>query len=358
MKRLIYSLALLLLVLQPFSADSRPRKHIIGFYNLENLFDTTHDEGKDDSEFLPDGANKWTEDKYRTKLSNMARVIAAMKEENGMWHTVLGVAEVENRHVLEDLVAEPQIAAVGYQIVHHEGPDTRGIDVALLYDPGRFTLIESESLPYTFDSPSVKFSLSPEEQAEFRTRDALMVHGLIDGEHFAIYVAHLPSRRGEKSGDLRSRGAEIIYMHSLEMMRRCPGIKCVVMGDMNDDPVDESMTQYLHGRETIAEMAPEDYFSPFLSMLKNGYGTLSYRGVWNIFDCILVSYSLANAPKGTLRIVPTPSTKKKFYGSVFKQPFMTQQSGRYAGTPFRTFSGGEFIGGYSDHYPTYIVIKK
>ena len=356
MKRLSIILAALLLALTPFLTDAKPSKHIIGFYNLENLFDTIHDEGKDDAEFLPDGGNKWTEDKYRRKLSNMAGVIAAMKKKNHAWHTILGVAEVENRHVLEDLVAEPQIAEAGFRIVHHEGPDTRGIDVALLYRPDQFTYLDSESIPYSFDGFPYVSSLTEEEKAEFRTRDVLMVHGMIEDEHFAVYVAHLPSRRGEKSGDLRARGAAIIYRHSVDMMRKYPGIKCIVMGDMNDDPVDESLAVYLRGRETIDEMRPADYFSPFLSMLKDGYGTLSYRGVWNIFDCILVNYDLANAPEGSFHIVP--ATKRKYYGRVFEKPFMTQQSGNYKGTPLRTFSGGEFIGGYSDHYPTYIIIKK
>ena len=107
------------------------KSYVIGFYNLENLFDTYHDEGKNDYEYLPDGANQWTEAKYQKKLSNMAQVIAAMKQDNGVWHTILGVSEIENRHVLEDLVADPQIAEANYQIIHYDGPDSRGVDVAL-----------------------------------------------------------------------------------------------------------------------------------------------------------------------------------------------------------------------------------
>ena len=117
------------------ATGSYTKSYVIGFYNLENLFDTYHDEGKNDYEFLPDGANQWTEAKYQKKLANMAHVIAAMKEDNGRWHTVLGVSEIENRHVLEDLVAEPEIAEANYQIVHYDGPDQRGVDVALLYKP-------------------------------------------------------------------------------------------------------------------------------------------------------------------------------------------------------------------------------
>jgi hypothetical protein len=128
------------------------------------------------------------------------------------------------------------------------------------------------------------------------------------------------------------------------------------MGDMNDNPTDPSMAVYMRGRETLEEVGPEDYFSPFLSMLKAGYSSLYYRGESNIYDCILVSSSLAKASAGTWQIQPI--IKGKFYGRIFTKPFMTNQSGQYKGTPFRTFSGGAFVGGYSDHYPTYIVIAR
>ncbi|MBO4455367.1 MAG: endonuclease/exonuclease/phosphatase family protein [Bacteroidales bacterium] len=362
MKRLFYPLVLIILMAvacgpaRNTSGTGTRSSHIIGFYNLENLFDTFHDEGKNDYEYLPDGANEWTEAKYQKKLANMAHVIAAMKEDNGVWHTVLGVSEIENRHVLEDLVVEPEIAAANYQIVHYDGPDRRGVDVAMLYDPTKFTLLDSESIPFTFAPSEIKFDMTPEEQENFRTRDILMCHGLIGGEHFAIYVCHLPSRLGGKGADNRARGGEIVYNHARGMMEKYPGIKCVIMGDMNDNPTDPSMAYFMHGRETREEMAPEDFFSPFLSMLKAGYSSLYYRGESNIYDCILVSNSLANAPEGSWQIQPI--IKGKYYGRIFSKPFMTNQSGQYKGTPFRTFSNGAFVGGYSDHYPTYIVIAR
>ena len=144
------------------------KSYVIGFYNLENLFDTYHDEGKNDYEYLPDGANQWTEAKYQKKLSNMAQVIAAMKQDNGAWHTILGVSEIENRHVLEDLVADPQIAEANYQIVHYDGPDTRGVDVALFYKPDQFTYLDSESIPFDFNSRTISFSnMTQEEKDDF-----------------------------------------------------------------------------------------------------------------------------------------------------------------------------------------------
>ena len=352
MKRVVYFVLIFLLIIPLMSCAQGKRSYVIGFYNLENLFDTYHDEGKNDYEYLPDGANQWTEAKYTKKLHNMASVIRAMKDENKVWHAVLGVSEIENRHVLEDLVSQPEIAEANYQIVHYDGPDRRGVDVALLYRPNLFKVLESKSIPFDFNS-SIAFSLNEEEKAYFRTRDILMVRGMLGNEMFAFFVAHLPSRIGGKGGDLRSRGGEIMYQESMRLMAEYPDIKIVAMGDMNDNPTDPSMAVYMHGKENIDEVEQEDFFSPFVSMLKSGYGSLAYQGEWNIYDIIVVNANLCRGEGLKIR----PIVKKKFYGRIFNPPFMTQQEGPYAGTPFRTFSGGAFIGGYSDHYPTYIVVS-
>ena len=358
MKRTIVIIAALALLAIPRTADAQKhRSYVIGFYNLENLFDTYHDEGKNDYEYLPDGANEWTEEKYAKKLRNMACVIADMKKDNGAWHAVLGVSEVENRHVLEDLVSEPAIAEANYQIVHYDGPDRRGVDCALFYRPEVFKYITSESIPFTFEPSRIDWSAwTDEEKDAFRTRDILMVRGTIDGEMFAFFVCHLPSRLGGKGADLRPRGAEIAYMRAMELQEEFPGIKIVVMGDMNDNPTDVSMTDYLRGKEFISDVTDQDFFNPFLSMLKAGYSSLYYRGAGNIFDIVMVNKALADAEDDTFEIQPI--LKKKFYGRIFSKPYMTNQSGQYKGTPFRTFSNGAFVNGYSDHYPTYIVIKK
>ena len=362
MKRLTNLMLLLLLLcgaatVTPASANGPGKSYVIGFYNLENLFDTYHDEGKNDYEYLPDGANNWTEAKYAEKLRNMARVIAEMKKDNKAWHAVLGVSEIENRHVLEDLVSEPAIAEANYQIVHYDGPDRRGVDVALLYNPKVFKLVASESIPYTFTPSRIDWSAwTQEEMDAFKTRDVLMARGTIDGEMFAIFVTHLPSRLGGKGADLRPRGAEIIYQRAMELQKEFPGIKIVVMGDMNDNPTDISMTEFLRGKEHIADVTEEDFFDPFLSMYKAGYSSLYYRGEGNIFDIVMVNKALASGEEGSFRICPI--VQKKYYGRVFHKPFMTNQKGQYKGQPFRTFSNGAYIGGYSDHYPTYIVIQK
>ena len=355
MKRLLF-FVLLALTLATCTVNSQKRYNVygVGFYNLENLFDTCHDDGKNDYEYLPDGANEWTADKYAVKLKNIARVIDDIHKDNGMWHTVLGLAEVENRHVLEDLVKEPAIANANYQIVHKEGPDRRGIDCALLYNPARFKLVESASIPYDFNTKIPITTYNKQEQEDFRTRDVLMVHGIIDGEHFAFYVCHFPSRRGDKGQDLRARAAEIVYAHVQKMQQKYPGIKCVVMGDMNDNPQDASLSQYLHGCRKVADVKAGDFFNPFWDMLADGIGSLYYRGDPNIFDCILVSDGLVKGKGFKIQ----KQKDSPYYGVVYSKPYMTQQSGQYKGQPFRTFSNGKFITGYSDHYPTFIEIKK
>ena len=356
MKRIICILSVLLLF--GIGAEAQKQNYVIGFYNLENLFDTYNDPAKNDEEFLPEGKNQWTEAKYQKKLANMAKVIRAMKEENGVWHALLGVSEIENRLVLEDLVWEEQIREANYQIIHYDGPDRRGVDVALLYDPKVFTFIESESIPFTFEGSSIDFVMTKEQQDYFKTRDILMVHGTIDGEHFAVYVAHLPSRAGGKKGgnQLRDRGGEIMYNHAMQMQAKYPGIKIICMGDMNDNPTDPSMADYLHGKEFTEEVTDTEFFSPFTSMLKAGFGSRAYQGVWSIYDLLLVNNALVHPQEGTFAL--RQLHKKGYYGRIFNAKFLTNQSGQYKGTPFRTFSNGAFIGGYSDHYPTYIVITK
>lgn len=356
MKRSILVAAIVLLLSTVTFAQKTQQNYVIGFYNLENLFDIYDDPVKNDSEFLPEGKNKWTQAKYEKKLHNMAKVIRSMADNNKRWHTILGISEIENRLVIEDLVSQPEIADANYQIVHYDSPDRRGVDVALLYKPDQFTYLDSESIPFDFNSD---IDFSDTDTSYFKTRDILMVHGLIAGEHFAFYVAHLPSRVGGKGGNLRSRGAEIIYNHSREMEAKYPGIKIVAMGDMNDNPTDDSMAKYLHGQERLENVTPTEFYSPYISMLKAGYGSLCYQGVWSIYDLELVNYNLAHAPDGGLKIQPvTKNHGKEYYGVVFKRPWMTTQKGQYKGYPFRTFSNGAFVGGYSDHYPTYIVVGK
>lgn len=357
MKKAIILLLVVLSVLPQTLSGKNRNSYVIGFYNVENLFDTVHDEGKNDYEFLPDGLNRWTDGKYQAKLHNIATVIRSMEYENGMWHSVLGLAEVENIHALRDLVSQPELRDAGFEPILVEGPDRRGIDCALLYRPSDFTPLEIRSIPFDFDTDDIDFEYGDAEKADFRTRDILMVRGKLGKDMFAFFVGHFPSRRGDKGSDLRSRSAELMYGAAEELTEKYPGIKIVCMGDMNDNPADVSMTRYLHGTEDIDDMGKDDFFAPFMAVHHDGIGSEEYRGEWNLFDQILVNSELVNpGKKGSLRICRMDGSK--YYGRVFSKPFMVQQDGKYEGTPYRTFSGGTFIHGYSDHYPTYIVVSK
>lgn len=354
MKRIVI-IALVFLAGLSIHAQTR-QNYVVGFYNLENLFDTYDDPVKNDEEFLPEGKNQWTEVKYQKKLFNMATVIAEMAKANKAFHTILGVSEIENRLVLEDLVSHPLLSDANFQIVHYDGPDRRGVDVGLLYRADQFEYMGSESIPFSFEDTQVPITLSKEEQDYFRTRDILMVRGLIDGEHIAFYVAHLPSRIGGKGSDLRSLGADIIKRHSDRLSQKYPGIKMIVMGDMNDDPHDASMSKWLGAVRNIEDTQKGGFFNPFWDMLLDGYGSLGYRDVWSIYDQVIPSETLVNAPENTLKVQKIG--KKGYYGAIFKRPFMVTQQGQYKNYPFRTFSNGKFVNGYSDHFPAYIVIGK
>ena len=359
MKKLLFTvLALVLSGILSFAGNGLKTKqnYVIGFYNLENLFDTYTDPAKNDEEFLPDGANKWTEVKYGKKLHNLATVIADMAKSNGAFHTILGVSEIENRLVLEDLISQPELLPARFEIVHYDSPDARGVDVGLLYRPDQFEYVDSESLPFSFEDTAVDITLTKDEQDRFLTRDILMVHGKIAGEDFAIYVAHLPSRVGGKGGDLRSLGGEIIRKHADGMMQKYPGIKIVIMGDMNDNPFDDSMAKYVGAVKDIESVPESGFFNPFWQMLDDGYGSIAYRDVWSIYDQVIVNEALVKSAAGTLSIQQVD--KKGHYGVVYKRPYMVTQKGYYKGYPFRTFSSGKFINGYSDHFPTYIVVGK
>jgi len=357
MKKSITIFIFILLVGFSCFAQGGKQSYVVGFYNLENLFDTYNDPAKNDEEFLPEGKNKWTETKYKKKLHNMATVIAAMAEDNKGFHSILGISEIENRLVIEDLIYQPELAKANYEIVHYDGPDRRGVDVALLYRPEHFKLIESKSIPFSFEDTQVDITLTEKAQKAFRTRDILMVRGELGGEMFAFFVTHLPSRIGGKGGDLRSLGAEIIYKNSMQLMKEYPDIKIVVMGDMNDDPFDESMSKWLHGKRYISNVEWNDFFNPFWQMLNDGHGSLCYQGKWSIYDQILVNSNLVSRQAEGMKIIPI-GKKAQYFGRVFRKPWMTNQSGQYKGYPFRTFSNGAFMNGYSDHYPTYIVISK
>lgn len=335
-KKLFMISLLLLIVVSGLAQESKNRLFSVAFYNLENLFDTIHDYGKNDHEYLPDGAKGWNTEKYLAKLNNLSQVLSEIaRDKTPQGPAVIGVAEVENRRVLEDLVRQPAISSANYGIVHYEGPDRRGIDCALLYDPRQFTVTSSTLSPYIYLN----------NDTTHKTRGFLVVRGELAGEDICFIVNHWPSRGAEAPA--RIRAAEQVTLLKDSLMKENKKLKLIVMGDMNDDPMDESMAIALQAKKYPKQVKKHDFYNPWWEVLEDkGIGTLLYRGKWNLFDQIVVSKTLLKK-------------KKLHYDGceVFMREYLFQQEGKYKGSPFRTHGGREWINGYSDHLPTVIYLR-
>lgn len=315
----------------------------IVFYNVENLFDIQNDTLTFDDDRTPTGKDQWTQERYVQKLSNISKVLSAIgRKETGSAPDIIGLCEIENKQVLDDLVNHPNLRENGYGIVHFDSPDERGIDVALLYKRSVF-------LPTSFASHRLLLS----KQEEFRdyTRDQLVVSGFLDAEDLHFIVNHWPSRSG---GEQRSRPNRIaaarLNRHIIDsIIHKVPTAKIISMGDLNDDPIDYSLKKVLRtkGEKDIVE--PADLYNPMEALYKKGYGSLAYRDKWNLFDQF---YFTANL------IIDPPERLKFWKAGIFKEPYMVDQKGRYRGYPFRTYANGNYIGGYSDHFPVYILLVR
>jgi hypothetical protein len=320
------------------TAQERKRYMRVGvaFYNLENLFDTINNNGRYDLEFSPQGKNRWDGPKYRSKINNMAYAISQMTTKTTpMGPAVIGVSEIENRSVLDDLVKADAIKGWNLQVVHHDSPDLRGVDVGLLYNPKFFQLINVTN--HRLEIPGMP---------DFRTRDQMCVVGLLAGSRVGIIVNHWPSRRGgsKESSHLREAAAGLTRQIADSLLRVDPKMGIIVMGDLNDDPSDTSVAETLG-----ASREPDEsklYYNPFWKLLDKGIGSYIYRGGWDLFDQIIVNRNLVDGSCGL----------KFEKGEVFNRDFLRQQEGRYKGYPHRTFSGGVWTNGYSDHFPTEIFL--
>ena len=347
MKKLFTFIALMLL-LSTGTAQAQERKfsvYAVGFYNLENLFDTCHDVGHNDYEYLPNGANQWTPLKYEHKLRNMARVLSEMgtdKLPSSIGCAFIGVSEVENAKCLADLCAQPPLAARNMQFCHIEGPDQRGVDCALLYNPKLFTVRDVKFVPYIYVLP---------EDSMRATRGFLTVSGTLAGEHVAVIVNHLPSRFA--GSFYREEGGRQIKLVKDSLQREDPNVKIFIMGDMNDDPQDRSMAVELGARREISDVEDGGLWNPWWNVLASGTGTLMYQGAWNLFDQIIISENLLNRSGRK-----DYSTLKYLNHQVFRRDYLFQQEGKYKGNTLRTHAGGQWLDGYSDHLPTVVYLVK
>lgn len=329
------------------AAGFAQKPYKVVFYNFENLFDTINDPGVNDTEFTPEGPKKWNSYKYNKKIGNLERVLFDIASADQDFPIVIGVSEIENRSVMEDVIATPKLAKGNYRIVHFDSPDARGVDVGFYYRPDVFKLEGSAAVPFHMpDNP------------DFRTRDFVTMWGTIEGEPFYFVVCHWPSRLGGQAASEPKRMAAATRVRELidSVQQANPATKVVVMGDLNDDATDRSIVEGLGAKGKLDEVAFGDMFNPFIAMLKAGYGSLAYRDDWNLFDNIIVSENLATGSTGELKIQKVGDTK--FYGGIFRRPYMIQKEGQYKGYPLRTFVGNNFQGGFSDHLPVYIYIAK
>ena len=345
MKKLLLVLFCTVLFGTSVSAQKKFSVYAIGFYNVENLFDTTHDEGKNDHDFTPNGSYQWNEMKYRHKLHNMATVLAEMGTDvlPNVGCAAIGLAEVENDHVMNDLTAQPELAARGYKYVHIEGPDRRGIDCALIYNPKLFTVRDTKLVPYVYDLP---------KDSTHATRGFLTVSGTLAGEHVTIIVCHLPSRGA--GSYYRELGGKQVKALKDSLLREDPKVKVLVMGDMNDDPTNKSMYECLSAKGEISEVGVNDMYNPWYNVLvKEGTGTLQYQGKWNLFDQIIMTPNLLNKDG------KKDFSELKFWkNQIFRRDYLFQESGKYKGNTKRTTAGGVWLDGYSDHLPVVTYFAK
>lgn len=339
MKKGLLSILLLWIAIAVTAQEKKLAAYSVAFYNLENLFDTIP--GSNDTEYTPNGPNKWDTFKYNAKLQKMAFALDQLAMEKcPIGPAVIGLAEIENTMVLEDLVKTGNFAKKNMQVVHYDGPDPRGVDCALLYNPKLFAYEGSESR-----------AVIDKQEPRFKTRDQLIVRGRIAGELFHIIVVHWPSRRGgeERSRPKREMCARATRSFIDSIQQVAPESRIVVMGDFNDDPFNIPIKETLNAKKKQEQVKPGGLYNPFWQILDKGIGTLAYQGKWNLFDQIIVSENLLGKDRTTL---------KYWQAEVFNRDFLKNQEGLYKGYPLRTHAGGVWMNGYSDHFPSIVYFLK
>jgi len=314
----------------------------IAFYNVENLFDTTNDTLIFDDDRTPNGKDNWTLDRYFQKVEKISKVLSQIGSDvTGTSPDLIGLCEIENLGVLEDLVNHQNLRNGDYGTVHFDSPDERGIDVALIYKRSVF-------LPTSFASH--RLLLIDDNGIRNYTRDQLVVGGLLENEQIHFIVNHWPSRSG---GETRSKPNRIEAaklnrriidsLHQLDL-----NAKIISMGDLNDDPRDDSLKKILNVKGDKSNLSNNGLFNPMEKLFRKGIGSLAYRDKWNLFDQIFFTNNLLNSDYGY----------RFWKGGVFNPNYLVTKKGQYKGYPFRTYAGGSYAGGYSDHFPVYVFLIK
>lgn len=347
MRKYLPFFTLLFLTISVTFSQSKGKKYnirTIAFYNLENLFDTINDTSIND-EASPMMELKSNRSKvYWDKIDKLGSVISQIGEDKANTSpAIIGVCEIENLSVLEDLVKSKHLVKKRYGIIHYDSPDKRGIDVALLYQKRYFKPVHHEVF-----NPKIYSNNFP-----VYTRDQLLVSGYLDDELIHVIVNHWPSKRGgSKSIPFREKAAYQNTRIIAQVRENDPNAKIITMGDFNDDPIESSFKKVLKTVERKKDVNEGDIYNPFEEMFKRGLNTGAYRDNISLFDQILISSSLVD--KGEKDF----SSYKMFRAMIFNKRFMMQKKGQYKGYPLRSFSNGGYTGGYSDHFPVYMYLIK
>jgi hypothetical protein len=339
MQKLIIIGFLLIIQLVNSQEEDFYRVRTIAFYNVENLFDINNDTLVFDDERTPSGRYRWTLKRYQKKIRDIASVLSeiGITERHGP-PDIIGLCEVENLSVLKDLVRHPKLYDSEYGIVHYDSPDERGIDVALLYRKQTF-------LPISIKKHRLVI-LNNDRQRDY-SRDQLVVSGLLSSELVYLIINHWPSRSG---GQLRSQPHRVkaaeLNKHIIDSISKIsPSPRIISLGDFNDNPTDYSMKMVLELKTAKAFVGDSVLYNPMGTMYQKGIGTLAYRDQWSLFDQIYMSGNL----------IENNAVLKFWKAGVFNPSYLITQQGPYKGYPLRTYSGGRYTGGYSDHFPVYAL---
>ncbi|WP_273568364.1 endonuclease/exonuclease/phosphatase family protein [Maribacter halichondriae] len=321
-------------------SEKRFKIRTVAFYNVENLFDTVNDTLIFDDDRTPEGKDHWTVERYEKKVGDIVRVLSEIGSNvTNTSPDIIGICEVENRKVVEDLINHPTLQQKDYGIVHFDSPDERGIDVALLYKKSAF-------LPISFESH--RLLLIDDEEERNYTRDQLVVSGLLDNENIHLIVNHWPSRSG---GEARSKpnrmAAAKLNKRIIDSIQRLDAsVKIISMGDFNDGPKDDSFTKILGTKGKREKVMENELFNPMEKLHRKGIGSLAYRDKWNLFDQIYFTGNFLHS-----------KDEYRFWkAGVYNPKYLITKKGQYKGYPFRTYAGGSYAGGYSDHFPVYVYL--
>lgn len=319
----------------PTPTDPVTDKRTIAFYNVENLFDTEDDpDNGGDNEFLPTAAKKWNQERYLHKLNNIGSVIEGMN-----FPVVMGVSEVENKKVLEDLIAIDALSDITYAVVHEESPDHRGIDVGFIYQPASFTLLDWETYQVDIPDPNIP---------DFTTRDILRVKGELSGKVVHIFVNHWPSRSG---GTANTEFRRVFVAERLrgiidDLLVVEPSASIIVMGDLNDEPTNTSVETTLNAQELAADFTATSLYNATSTLDNQGEGSYNYQGNWQMIDQIIATGNLLT-PNADLQLTNF---------QIFKEDMLLFMHSEYGLSPDRTYGGDNYYGGFSDHLPVFIEI--